>query len=224
MKTNTPKGVAEDFCGTFSAARLLDLSVATIQTLVERNELSAWKTDGGHRRISMQSILDYQRRHNKMGSLAQTQGARLKVLVIEHHAPGREMIKSIFEQWNLPIDCMVMASGMEALIGISSLHPDVLITDVSMPGVDGFEFLRALRADPSFAALSLLALTDLDECDVAERGGFPEQTIHLKKPLDMNWLNGYFVASLRSVRGSVVLPARSRVRLSSNHFQGRYES
>ena len=41
------------FCGTTEAARILGLSVGTVQSLVERQELMAWKTRGGHRRIAM---------------------------------------------------------------------------------------------------------------------------------------------------------------------------
>lgn len=204
----TSKSAAEDFCGTASAAKILGLSVTTVQALVGRNELNAWKTDGGHRRISVQSILDYQQRLKKTSHSTLTQEVRLKILVIERQTSGREMIKNVIERWNFPIDCTVMTSGFEALISISCLHPDILITDVNMQGIDGFEFLRAVRANLPFAALSLLALTDLDECGVAERGGFPAETVHLKKPLDTNWLNGYLVASLRGARVSSVLPTK----------------
>jgi excisionase family DNA binding protein len=49
---------SDEYCGTSYAAKLLNLSVGTVQTLVEKNELEAWKTQGGHRRISIQSIRD----------------------------------------------------------------------------------------------------------------------------------------------------------------------
>lgn len=196
MQIDNPKESAEDFCGTSYAAKLLDLSVGTVQALVKRNELHAWKTGGGHRRISMQSILEYQKQHNMKGHSALAQEARLKVLVVENDALTREMFKDMVEQWNLPIDCTVMASGMEALIDISSLRPDILITDLKMPGVDGFELLRTLRANPSFSDIFFLALTGLSECEVTERGGLPEHTVYLKKPVDISWFNGYFVALL----------------------------
>ena len=54
-----------EFCGTSFAAKKLGLSVGTVQSLVEKNELKAWKTDGGHRRISMQSIAEYQKRYDQ---------------------------------------------------------------------------------------------------------------------------------------------------------------
>ena len=66
MQTNITPDTPEDYCGTTYAAKLLGLSVGTIQTLVEKNELQAWKTQGGHRRISMPSIREYQRKHNML--------------------------------------------------------------------------------------------------------------------------------------------------------------
>ena len=39
---------ADEYCGTSYAAKLLNLSVGSIQSLVEKNELRAWKTQGGH--------------------------------------------------------------------------------------------------------------------------------------------------------------------------------
>jgi excisionase family DNA binding protein len=64
MNFPTPKEPYDGYCGTSYAAKMLGISVGTVQGLVEKNELKAWKTHGGHRRISLQSVQDYQRRHN----------------------------------------------------------------------------------------------------------------------------------------------------------------
>lgn len=92
-----------------------------------------------------------------------------------------------------------MSSAMEALIDINTIKPDVLITDLSMPGVDGFELLRTLRANPSFASMVLVAMTGLSAAEVAERGGLPAQTVSVQKPVDMRWLQG-FVAAVVALR------------------------
>lgn len=192
---------AEDFCGTFYAAKLLDLSVGTVQSLVEKNELRAWKTRGGHRRISMQSILEYQRRHNMSGAMENTKQPRLKVLVVDDDKVTLELIGAMVEKWGLPMDCSLMSSALEALIDFTSLRPDVLITDLRMQGVDGFELLRTLRANPNSASTVFVAMTSMTEEEVQERGGLPSNTILSLKPLNMNWLNGFFSA-LVAVRAS----------------------
>jgi excisionase family DNA binding protein len=193
MNTPTP----EDYCGTFYAAKLLGLSVGTVQSLVEKNELQAWKTKGGHRRISMQSIRDYQRQHGQAETAARA--SFLKVLIVEDDVATLEMFKATVDGWALPIDVSLMSSAMEALIDINTIKPDVLITDLSMPGVDGFELLRTLRANPSFASMVLVAMTGLSAAEVAERGGLPAQTVSVQKPVDMRWLQG-FVAAVVALR------------------------
>jgi CheY-like chemotaxis protein len=91
-----------------------------------------------------------------------------------------------------------MASGLEALIDIASIQPDVLITDLDMPGVDGFELLRTLRQNPLFSRMTTLVLSALVPEEVAQRGGLPEGTIFVAKPINMDWFNGFFTAFLAS--------------------------
>lgn len=193
---NTPDG----FCGTFYAAKLLGVSVGTVQGLVEKGQLQAWKTKGGHRRISMQSIRDYQQEKGIPEVTEHT--AELRVLVVDDDLPTLEAIKSHFEKWEFPLDLTVMTSAMEAMIDIGSLKPDLLLTDLKMPGVDGFELLRTLRNNPGFSSMILAAMTGMSAREIQERGGLPRSTIVMKKPLDMNWLNGFATGLVAGKRTS----------------------
>jgi excisionase family DNA binding protein len=198
MNTNTPPDAPEDFCGTTFAAKLLGLSVGTVQTLVEKNELQAWKTQGGHRRISMPSIRDYQLKHNMLAPHTDPRDHRLRVLLVEDDPVTRELLRGYCHRSSMPVDCTAMASGLEALIDIASIQPDVLITDLDMPGVDGFELLRTLRQNPLFSRMTTLVLSALVPEEVAQRGGLPEGSIFVAKPINMDWFNGFFTAFLAS--------------------------
>ncbi len=186
----------ENFCGTTYAAKLLGLSVGTIQTLGEKNELRAWKTQGGHRRISMPSIREYQRKHNMLTIPNEPRDNRLRVLLVEDDAVTREMLRGYCNRSSMPVDCTAMSSGLEALIDISSIKPDVLITDLDMPGVDGFELLRTLRQNQQFNRMTTLVLSALTPEEVEAKGGLPEGTIFMAKPINMDWFNGFFTAFL----------------------------
>ena len=83
----------DDYCGTTYAAKLLGLSVGTVQSLVERNELHAWKTQGGHRRISMPSIREYQRKHNMPLTSDEANQPQLKVLAVDDDPIVLEMLR-----------------------------------------------------------------------------------------------------------------------------------
>ena len=186
----------QNYCGTTCAARLLGLSVGTIQTLVEKKELQAWKTRGGHRRISLPSIEQYQRRHNMPQIMQERADHRLKVLAVDDDPVARDMLKAFAQRCTMPLDFSVMSSGLEALIDMASIQPDVLIADLNMPGVDGFELLRTLRSNPQFSTMSCLAVSALTAQEVQARGGLPEGVVFIPKPLSLHWFNGFLAAVL----------------------------
>ena len=194
MNNPSPPEPIENFCGTTYASKLLGLSVGTIQALVEKNELQAWKTQGGHRRISIPSIREYQRKHNMVMSSSEGRESRLKVLLVEDDAVTRDMLKDFCTRCETPVDCTAMSSGLEALIDLTSIQPDVLIADLNMPGVDGFELLRTVRHNPQFNRMTCLVISALLQEDIAARGGLPEGTIFMAKPVNMQWFNGFFTA------------------------------
>lgn len=196
MNSNNSHETPEDYCGTTYAAKLLGLSVGTVQSLVEKNELLAWKTQGGHRRISMPSIRDYQRKHNMLTQLNEPRDHRLRVLLVEDDAVTRELLRDYCNRSSMPVDCTAMSSGLEALIDIASIQPDVLITDLDMPGIDGFELVRTLRQNPQFNRMTTLVLSGLTSKEVDARGGLPERTVFMPKPINMDWFNGFFTAFL----------------------------
>ena len=71
-------------CGTGEAAALLRLSVATIQAMVERGQLEAWKTSGGHRRITLNSVHQHLARLHPNGLSGRVSlTGRLRVLMVE---------------------------------------------------------------------------------------------------------------------------------------------
>ena len=89
---------SEDYCGTSYAAKLLRLSVATVQSLVEKGEIDAWKTLGGHRRIALQSINAYLAKHSPQLARADTDPKhRLRVLMVEDDENTRELYRCQFE-------------------------------------------------------------------------------------------------------------------------------
>ncbi|MCO4088983.1 MAG: response regulator [Limnohabitans sp.] len=194
MQTRLNPDTPEDYCGTTYAAKLLGLSVGTIQTLVEKNELQAWKTQGGHRRISMPSIRDYQKKHNMLLNPLETKENRLRVLLVEDDPVTRDMIRDFCNRCDMPVDCTAMSSGLEALIDMASIQPDVLIADLNMPGVDGFELLKTLKQSEQFQRMTCLVISALSQDEITAKGGLPEGTIFMAKPVSTQWLNGFFTA------------------------------
>lgn len=186
---------SDDYCGTSYAAKLLGLSVATVQSLVEKGEIEAWKTLGGHRRIALQSINAYLAKNSPRHSRADVDPrSRLRVLLVEDDEATRELYRFQFESWNLPVDCTWMPSALEALMDIASMRPDLLITDLSMPGVDGLEMLKVLKRNQQLADMQIMVISGLPPEAIEARGGLPPPACLLSKPINFDWLQGYMTA------------------------------
>jgi len=184
-------------CGTFSAAKMLGMSVGTIQSLVERGELQAWKTKGGHRRISLDSIRKYQRDHG-LAAISCPSGELVRMLVVDDDPVFLALVEDAVKSWNMSVQCSTMSSAIEALMTISSLNPHVLVTDLRMPEVDGFDFIIKLRSNPQFDSLHIIAVTSMSPEEIQKRGGLPRNVVLMSKPLDIRWLHG-FTSALWSV-------------------------
>ena len=205
---------SEDYCGTSYAASLLGLSVATVQTLVEKGEIAAWKTMGGHRRIALHSIQNYLTKNSQQQLAAQANPQNcVRILLVEDDEPTRELYQLEFESWKLPIDCTWMSSAMEALMDIASMRPDLLITDLSMPGVDGFEMLKALKRNIELADMQVIVISGLPQQAFDSRGGFPEDTFTLRKPVNFDWLQGFISAMVASKLRNYQQSERAKARV-----------
>jgi len=209
-----PDFLIEDYCGTSYAASLLGLSVATVQSLVEKGELEAWKTMGGHRRIALQSIYGYLEKNKRqpLVKLSNPQG-RLRVLLVEDDELLRELFQLEFESWDLPVDCTWMSSAMEALMDVASMRPDLLITDLVMPGVDGFELLKALKRNVELEDMHVIVVTGMPKDAFEARGGLPEDASTLQKPVDFAWLRGYMSAMVSAKRKQQLHAERVKARI-----------
>ena len=78
------------------------------------------------------------------------------------------------------------ADGEQALRLVRAERPDLVIADVRMPYMDGFEFLAALRADASVAHIPVIILSSQDDWE--ERGRDCGANAHLTKPIHLDGL------------------------------------
>lgn len=188
------------YCGTFEAARLLGLSVGTVQSLVEQGKLEAWKTSGGHRRISVDSITQYLERQGKTLPSGDHEEESLRVLVVDDDLATLQVIQTAIEKWMLPIEVTCLPSAVKALLDIGQIKPHLLLTDLRMPGVDGFDLLRTLSGQPGFSSLVIVAMTALGPEEIEQHGGLPDTAVLAPKPMNLQWLHGFLSAMVAERR------------------------
>jgi CheY-like chemotaxis protein len=105
------------------------------------------------------------------------------VLLVEDMASQRLLYRRYLERMLQPVELHLAEDGFRALMKIGEIKPDIVITDLLMPGMDGFRMLEAIRATPQMKAVAIIVLTALDEASV-RRGGLAAEAITvLQKPV-----------------------------------------
>ncbi|MEY3201883.1 MAG: hypothetical protein RIR70_1433 [Pseudomonadota bacterium] len=192
-----PKAAAgEDaFYSTTEAAKLLGVCNTTVQIMAEKGLLRAWKTLGGHRRISRESV-DALRERRSLAASAMGKTSMVRVLVADDDPALRELYRATLSGWGLPVEVILATDGLEALILIERVRPDILLTDLNMAPVDGFQLLTMLRRHAEFNAMQILVISGLSPDEIARRGGLPRGIVAYGKPAPFDKIEGFIEASV----------------------------
>ena len=174
---------------TRQAAVLLNVSVRTVQLWVERGVLQAWKTAGGHRRISVDSIqqlLDEKLEKQTPIRKANTKGL-VTVLIVDDDKDTLLLYKMLINSWFPSLQVETAENGIDALVKIGEFKPTVLITDLQMPLVDGFAIITRLQDDPKYDHLTPIVVTGMSEAEVSACD-LPTSVPVLHKPIPVEEL------------------------------------
>ncbi|HEY1809002.1 MAG TPA: response regulator [Acidobacteriaceae bacterium] len=79
------------------------------------------------------------------------------ILIADDRASSRELLRTVLQRAGYEV--LEAEDGVQALAQARNGHPDLILLDLQMPGLDGFGVLAELRGDPQFADLPVLALT-----------------------------------------------------------------
>jgi CheY-like chemotaxis protein len=94
----------------------------------------------------------------------------VRVLVVDDQEPFRRTMAAVVDETDGFFVVGSAASGEESLNAVARLHPDLVLMDVSLPGIDGLETTRRLRKEPGGPIVVLLSTYDEDEFEIADCG------------------------------------------------------
>jgi excisionase family DNA binding protein len=190
------------FLSTAAAAKMLGLSTTLVQTLVDQGELKGWKTRGGHRRISAESIQDYQSQADSSMTRKLKMASAPKISVVLDDAGWVGSFKSDLKQWKLPIEVSFFESVTEAILDLSAHRPDMVVIEMSMPLAQQEKTLRALENfnKRGKSPLSVVIITQ-EKALISSVSNGPDSSIQLVSgPVSAVWLHAYLIGILASTK------------------------
>jgi DNA-binding response OmpR family regulator len=131
-----------------------------------------------------------------------------RVLVVDDEAGIREMLAEHLSTRTNPYEVLTAADGFEAGRLVATFRPDVVLLDLRMPGLDGFQICRTIKADPDTSSTIVVAMTGFHtpetEARILECGAIR----CFAKPLEPSTLSGFIDSALEQQRSA----AKSRRR------------
>lgn len=202
----------EVYITTRDAAGMLGVTVRTIQNWVDSGKLFAKITLGGHRRLLRSEVealmnqnmpqtdISNQNSSNKNSSHLQTSSLEpalsnaskatgpLRVLVVEDSPPLLDLYRLRFSTFNFPHTLITAEDGVQGLFKIGRYYPQLVLMDLRMPNMDGFQMLRSLQSMPEATDIKIIVITGLPAADILESGGLPPGIALLPKPVPFDTL------------------------------------
>jgi excisionase family DNA binding protein len=177
---------------TYQVGKFLGVSLPTVVNWVNSGLLPAHRTPGGHRRIARNDIIAFAREH-KYPIARELTGAgdgKPKVLIVDDESDFSEMVRDYLTLKG-ELEVEVADSGFQAGFTVARFKPDLILMDIMMPDMDGFEVYRMLRDDPDTRHIPVVACTAYRDPVIDQRveeekfDGFVEKPLKLDNLLEL---------------------------------------
>lgn len=150
---------------TGEVAAFCHVTINAVKKWIASGKLQAFRTPGGHFRINREDFMAFLDRY-KLDVKDEFFPERKKILIIDDEHDVVEYIKGALEtmQEGYQIECA--GDGYDALIKVGDFKPELLVLDIRMPKIDGFEVCRRIKGDQHTKDIKILAVTAYGKDDI----------------------------------------------------------
>ena len=144
------------------------------------------------------------------------------ILIVDDDPAGRQTLESILDEQGYQLE--FAENGAQALQMIRKILPDVILLDVMMPGMDGFEVCRQVRSDPAIAEIPIIMLTALDDRRSFLNGLESGADDYLTKPYDRHELRARLLGITRLNRYRKLQDDRTNIEQAHSQLLSAYDA
>ena len=113
-----------------------------------------------------------------------TANRKLHVLLVEDEPVQLEIYRQKLASWDIPMEVTSADNGINALLKLGQTPPDIVITDLNMPLMDGFQMLRMMFQSIRSQNSTFVVITGIPLDEVRQQGTLPIEVPLMSKPVD----------------------------------------
>lgn len=172
------------FYTTHQVAKMLGVSIPTVASWCDGGQLAAHRTPGGHRRIAAEELERFAKERGLDLELSSDQTPR--ILVVDDERDFSEMLRDYLQIKDFQVE--IAESGFQAGMTVARFRPHLILMDIMMPEMNGFEVHRVLRSDPQTCDIPVIACTAYRDATVDAQVVVERFEGFIEKPIKMSQL------------------------------------
>jgi excisionase family DNA binding protein len=170
---------------TFEVARLCGVFHTTVINWVNKGKLKARVTPGGHRRIPITELVPFMKKYD-MPVPADVADPHQHVLILDDEPMMTRLIEKGFQKHKDRFVVQLSNNPVDGLVQVGKKLPDLLIMDLMMPVMDGFQVCQILKSNPATKDMKIIAISGRKL--TAAQQDFLAKNVDqfMQKPFEMN--------------------------------------
>jgi excisionase family DNA binding protein len=164
------------------------VSRVTLWRWIKSGNIKAYQNPSGHYRLKREDLKDFIEQSLSYLEFAPAENLN-KILIIDDDSSFRKLIRRILEK-----DAYIVEeakNGFDAGLKVMKFYPSIIILDLFMPGMDGFQICRQLKSDQHTSGIKIIAVTGQATPEVEKRIRNLGADEYLEKPISANDLRHF---------------------------------
>jgi len=184
---------------TFDVAELLQVDPGSVANWVDGGLLKAHRTPGGHRRVAADDLVAFLHAH-EMPVPPELREGPARVVVVDDEPAMTQLIAKAIRTAHPEYEVTEAHDGFGAGTVIATIRPEVVVLDLRMPGMDGFEVCRQIKSRDATRGTVVIAVTAYPTEEGSERVMSCGAKLCLAKPLELDELIAEVEAGVEDAR------------------------
>ncbi len=173
---------------TTQAAKILNVTARTVQLWADSGLLLVGKTPGGHRRIKGESIQKLLHSMAVAPKSVTEQPPQKSVLIVDDDPEFQKLLCKKIEKWQFGLTILTANDGYQGLIKVGRLQPDIILTDLKMPHMNGLHMIAALKSSSELKHSKIVVITGLSPYSMDSKWLKDSDVPILEKPVPFDTL------------------------------------
>ena len=149
----------DDIFTVFQASKYCNVSPKTIINWIEAGHINAYKTVGGHRRVKKPDLEEFMRRQGIPIPQKEVVDERKRILIVDDDAIIVETIVQALEEEEYDYELISASDGFEAGLQVNHFRPHLLILDIMMPDIKGYEVCKKIKSNEETKDTKIIVLS-----------------------------------------------------------------